>query len=73
MFKPSAKTVTLFIEHYDAYVDRMKRFVECTTVGSANKYKNPQEFIIEFQKMYTKFNNESESGSFFNITNVVIE
>ena len=73
MFKPRNKTVVLFVHSYDGESNSEKRFVECTTVGANQHYKDPQEFIVAFQKMYTKFNNQSTTRSTFTIENVVIE
>lgn len=73
MFKPSAKTVVLFVKHYIHSEQRVSRFVECTTVGAGKHYKTPQEFICDFQRMYSKINNTKNSDNTFTIENVVIE
>lgn len=64
------KTVVLFVRHLKVEDDEVVRFVECTTVGKSFRYKNPQEFIVDFQKAYNSVNRSSCDK--FTIENIVI-
>lgn len=65
------KSVIVFVEQYNIDDGSTKYFTESTEFGADSKYASAAQFVIEFQKMYTKFNNDSNSTR-FSIYQVVI-